>query len=674
MRRENKRKGLNRLLVLVLAAAVTMAFSFTSISFAAEETGGSTKQVSVGNLASGQMADFVTDPSPQSKYYDGQEQWDANGALPRVPVSSSLVEGQDYTRIYFFTTDRRWNPTGDPNNHQETAKQFHDRLLKDTHGSVLENGQGIAGPGYIWEFVYGLNKYEGYGPYDVRHSINSILDVEISDQSIYEGDQEPETSYQTQFTNNNPNNYNKYKLSFSRKAGDTPGKYAVQGTFEPTEDSDHLTIIPYSAEKKYLNIHGTLRDGSVGSFSYIVGDSTEGYIFVKIHDGVFTIKKKSHLIYNSNTSQPSEVTSDGKWKPGEESEKLQTAKELNFQNSGYTLTGWNTQADGKGTSYKPGDTYKFTDADDGKDVTLYAQWKENSAPYVPVTPSTPTEEHTVTFHPNNGESNFTQTVPDGGKAVQPEDPAQEGYTFDGWFTDSSLTQAYDFNTPVKGNLDLYAKWTKTVKPVNPVKPVKPSKKVTGILLPKVIAKGKHAQTLTWTALKNVDGYFIYTNHCDEAQGRIPHPFKKVADYKASKARVYTKKNLKTYHNYKYYVAAYKIKNGKKVIVRNSVTVHSVCGNTSARSTNVKSVEVSKHAVTLKKGQTYKVKASISKLNKKRAFLDATHCGLLRYLTADSKIATVNYKTGVIKAKKAGKTTVYVLGVNGIRDKVTVTVK
>ena len=148
----------------------------------------------------------------------------------------------------------------------------------------------------------------------------------------------------------------------------------------------------------------------------------------------------------------------------------------------------------------------------------------------------------------------------------------------------------------------------------------------------------------------------------------------MADYKASKARVYTRKNLKTYHNYKYYVAAYKIKNGKKVVVRNSVTVHSVCGNTSARSTNVKSVKVKKHAVTLKKGKTYKVKATISKVNKKRAFLDATHCGLLRYLTADSKIADVNYNTGVIKAKKAGKTTVYVLGVNGIRDKCVVTVK
>ena len=178
--------------------------------------------------------------------------------------------------------------------------------------------------------------------------------------------------------------------------------------------------------------------------------------------------------------------------------------------------------------------------------------------------------------------------------------------------------------------------------------------------------------LTWTALKNVDGYFIYTNHCDE--GRLLHPFKKVADYKASKARVYTKRHLTTYDNYKYYVAAYKIKHGKKVIVRNSVTVHSVCGNTSARSTNVKAVKTSRHAITLKKGQTYRIKAAAYKVNKKRAFLDQTHCGLLRYLTADSKIASVDYNTGKIKAVKAGKTNIYVLGVNGIRDKVAVKVK
>lgn len=275
------------------------------------------------------------------------------------------------------------------------------------------------------------------------------------------------------------------------------------------------------------------------------------------------------------------------------------AADNQFTRSGYSFSGWNTKADGSGTAYKSGDSVSLDD----ETVTLYAQWTENS------TPVTPTEEHTITFHPNNDQPTFTQVVPDGGQAVQPENPSNSGFTFGGWYTDSSLTKAYDFTLPVKSNLDLYAKWTK--KTPN-VKPSKPTKKVTGILLPKVIAKGKHTQVFTWTALNNVDGYFIYTNHCDE--GKKLHPFKKVADYKASRARVYTVRNLKTYDNYKYYVAAYKIKkNGKKQIVRNSVTVHSVCGNTSARSTNVKAV-------------------------------------------------------------KAGKTTVYVLGVNGIRDKVVVTVK
>lgn len=294
-------------------------------------------------------------------------------------------------------------------------------------------------------------------------------------------------------------------------------------------------------------------------------------------------------------------------------------------------------------------------------------------PTEPTTPSTPTEptkpeEHTITFQPNNGQPTFTQTVPDGGQAVLPDEPSKKGHKFIGWYTDSALTKAYDFSTPVKSDLTLYAKWKKGIPTSHQVK------KITGILLPKVIAKGKHTQVLTWTALKNVDGYFIYTNRCDEAHGRIPHPFKKVADYKASKARVYTKKHLTTYRNYKYYVAAYKIKHGKKVIVRNSVTVHSVCGNTSARSTNVKAVKAAKHAITLKKGQSYKLKASIYKVNKKKAFLDQTHCALLRYLTANSKVATVDYNTGKIKAVKAGKTNIYVLGVNGIRDKVTVTVK
>ena len=45
-----------------------------------------------------------------------------------------------------------------------------------------------------------------------------------------------------------------------------------------------------------------------------------------------------------------------------------------FARSGYTFTGWNTQADGKGTAYKPGDSFMLTD----EDTVLYAQWSENA--------------------------------------------------------------------------------------------------------------------------------------------------------------------------------------------------------------------------------------------------------------------------------------------------------
>ena len=51
-----------------------------------------------------------------------------------------------------------------------------------------------------------------------------------------------------------------------------------------------------------------------------------------------------------------------------------TVAENVFTRNNYTFTGWNTQADGKGTAYKPGDSFTLTD----KDTVLYAQWRKNS--------------------------------------------------------------------------------------------------------------------------------------------------------------------------------------------------------------------------------------------------------------------------------------------------------
>lgn len=51
-----------------------------------------------------------------------------------------------------------------------------------------------------------------------------------------------------------------------------------------------------------------------------------------------------------------------------------TVAENGFTRNDYTFTGWNTQADGKGTSYKPGYSFTLTD----KDTVLYAQWSKNA--------------------------------------------------------------------------------------------------------------------------------------------------------------------------------------------------------------------------------------------------------------------------------------------------------
>lgn len=43
---------------------------------------------------------------------------------------------------------------------------------------------------------------------------------------------------------------------------------------------------------------------------------------------------------------------------------------------------------------------------------------------------------------------------------KPSNPKRSKYTFAGWYTDSKLTKAWDFNTKIKSGKTLYAKWKK----------------------------------------------------------------------------------------------------------------------------------------------------------------------------------------------------------------------
>lgn len=66
--------------------------------------------------------------------------------------------------------------------------------------------------------------------------------------------------------------------------------------------------------------------------------------------------------------------------------------------------------------------------------------------------------HTVTFNSMGGSAKGALTVADGGTLSKPKDPTRTGYTFGGWYTNSSCTTAYNFSTPVGNDFTLYAKW------------------------------------------------------------------------------------------------------------------------------------------------------------------------------------------------------------------------
>ncbi|MCQ2530062.1 MAG: InlB B-repeat-containing protein [Lachnospiraceae bacterium] len=68
-------------------------------------------------------------------------------------------------------------------------------------------------------------------------------------------------------------------------------------------------------------------------------------------------------------------------------------------------------------------------------------------------------DHTVSFEMNgHGEQITAQVVPDGENAVEPENPEEANWIFDGWFADEELTEEFDFETPITENTTVYAKW------------------------------------------------------------------------------------------------------------------------------------------------------------------------------------------------------------------------
>ena len=79
--------------------------------------------------------------------------------------------------------------------------------------------------------------------------------------------------------------------------------------------------------------------------------------------------------------------------------------------------------------------------------------------------------YTVAFETNGGSAIPSQSVTEGNKAIIPDNPSKpdtenDRFVFDAWYTsaDDGITlseQPFNFNTPIKNNITLYAKWNRT---------------------------------------------------------------------------------------------------------------------------------------------------------------------------------------------------------------------
>ncbi|MDE7106944.1 MAG: InlB B-repeat-containing protein, partial [Clostridiales bacterium] len=93
-----------------------------------------------------------------------------------------------------------------------------------------------------------------------------------------------------------------------------------------------------------------------------------------------------------------------------------------------------------------------------KDASFATAWNFNTDTVTSVTTLYAKWNVTVTFNSNGGSAVTAQTIVSGGKATKPTDPTKTGNSFGGWYSNSTLTTAWNFNTTVTANTTLYAKW------------------------------------------------------------------------------------------------------------------------------------------------------------------------------------------------------------------------
>ena len=229
-----------------------------------------------------------------------------------------------------------------------------------------------------------------------------------------------------------------YTVTFNNGYG---GSYGADTPWAPQYVEYWRTVTPpteYPTRSGYsFQGWSTTADGASGYWNFsedkIKGDTTlyaiwKGNLYtvtLDANDGIFTLQGgATQKIGYKDVTYGSPVGE--MWTPTRE---------------GYTFAGWKDEYGYDVTA----DTIYLIEGNS----TFYAQWEPEFKTY------------TVTFHLNyeGAAAATTDEVREGQTVTKPEDPSREGYTFTGWSTTEDGTSGfYNFSSPVKEDVTLYAQW------------------------------------------------------------------------------------------------------------------------------------------------------------------------------------------------------------------------
>ena len=229
------------------------------------------------------------------------------------------------------------------------------------------------------------------------------------------------------------NNSNEYIVSFETNGGSSVSSQIVK--------EGNTVNVPLNPTRDGYEFAGWYKDSSLTTAYNFNTKITKNTIIYAKWNSNSSQNKTYTVSFNTNggSSVPSQIVEKGS----------KATRPVDPFKSGYTFAGW----------YKDSnlDTEFSFNTVINNNIVVYAKWTKIDSSVI--------TKYRVSFETSGGSIINDQIINEGSTVTKPSNPTKQGYTFDDWYTDITLTTKYNFNTIVKSNITIYAKWTKNNDPV-----------------------------------------------------------------------------------------------------------------------------------------------------------------------------------------------------------------